>query len=53
MMQDDSMKVSGHVVTVQMIILNYDYKGVMGRDSSVSITTLYGLDGPGIESRLG
>ena len=26
---------------------------MMGRDSSVSIVTRYGLDGPGIESRLG
>ena len=26
---------------------------VMGRDSSVSIVTRYGLDGPGIESRWG
>jgi len=25
----------------------------MGRDSSVGITTRYGLDGPGIESRSG
>ena len=25
----------------------------VGRDSSVSIATRYGLDGPGIESRLG
>ena len=25
----------------------------MGRDSSVGITTRYGLDGPGIESRWG
>ena len=25
----------------------------MGRDSSVGIATRYGLDGPGIESRLG
>jgi hypothetical protein len=27
--------------------------GKLGRDSSVGIATRYGLDGPGIESRLG
>ena len=29
------------------------YKLTVGRDSSVGIASRYGLDGPGIESRLG
>jgi hypothetical protein len=31
----------------------YYYCCVVGRDSSVGIATLYGLDGPGIETRWG
>jgi hypothetical protein len=30
-----------------------NYSGTVGRDSSVGITTGYGMDGPGIESRWG
>ena len=36
---------------VQYFIAKYIF--IVGRDSSVDIATLYGLDGPGIESRSG
>ena len=35
------------------IYINYHYYLYVGRCSSVGIATDYGLDGPGIESRLG
>jgi hypothetical protein len=35
------------------IIYIYIYVTVVSRDGSVGITTRYGLDGPGIESRCG
>jgi len=40
-------------VLKDQVILSLNVLLTMGRDSSVGIATRYGLDGPGIESRLG
>ena len=45
--------VHSYNITDQNYICGEFQEETMGRDSSVGIATRYGLDGPGIESRLG
>jgi hypothetical protein len=41
------------IIIIGLIIIKDTAVTIVGRDSSVGIATLYGLDGPGIESHWG